>query len=420
MQLRPYSLYRSTLLFLTVTFSLVIAACGPFSAIKDEARDLSSFFCGGLGNVCCRAPSALANPAFGPLVACQEGLGCDITTNKCVKPCGVTGGVCCDGPETRAPKWTADGKVYSPNTFNMREMCDAGACSVQTHRCSACGTTSGGACCGPDAAQATARCIGDRLECKFNNDAATSGICLKCGIKGNPPCRWGCDPNLDLRNDLCDICGADMQPRCDRGCNPGLEVAQGLCRHCGDAGQIPCDRGCKYPLDVKNGVCAACGWNGQPPCDRGCNVSMKPISGVCRPCGGSGQPPCGQTCTPPMKMANGVCRFCGANGQIPCDSGCNPNLVVKNGLCTVPPTPPPPSTPICATVNEACVPDNKPGTHCCQQPGPQICNFGFCKACVPHGQVCALGGTQICCNASAGDVCKLDVPSGQAICDIPD
>ena len=157
MRLLPCSLCRLALLFLTLTLGLVLAACGPFqSAITESSvRDLGTFFCGGLGNACCHAPKSSGNPADGPLVACQEGLGCDIITNKCVQPCGVTGGVCCDGPETRAPKWTADGKVYSPNYFNMREMCDAGACSVQTHRCSACGTTGGGACCGPDAAQAT-------------------------------------------------------------------------------------------------------------------------------------------------------------------------------------------------------------------------------------------------------------------------
>jgi|SRR6516162_10220595 hypothetical protein len=44
--------------------------------------------CGGLGQRCCRAPESAQNiAADGPLVACNVGLGCDITTN------------------TEAPKW---------------------------------------------------------------------------------------------------------------------------------------------------------------------------------------------------------------------------------------------------------------------------------------------------------------------------
>jgi hypothetical protein len=127
--------------------------------------------CGAFGESCCRAPAASQNiAAFGPLVSCQQGLGCDITTNKCVSPCGSPGQVCCDGPETRAVKWTADGKVYSPNSWNMREMCDTGVCDKQTHRCITCGTQAGGPCCSSDAAQATARCFrdattGNRLVC---------------------------------------------------------------------------------------------------------------------------------------------------------------------------------------------------------------------------------------------------------------
>src|SRR3954454_6318417 len=65
--------------------------------------------CGALGQACCRAPEASQNiPAFGPIVSCQTGLGCDIDTGRCVSPCGGAGQPCCDGPETRATKWTAD------------------------------------------------------------------------------------------------------------------------------------------------------------------------------------------------------------------------------------------------------------------------------------------------------------------------
>ena len=198
-------------------------------------------WCGALEESCCRAPFQNV-PAFGPLVSCQRGLGCDITTNKCVSPCGGSGQVCCDGPETRALKWTAEGNIYSPTSWNLREMCDKGACDTQTHRCYTCGTQDGGPCCPPDAAQATARCVGDFLECEFDPGGyAVSGTCRACGSKGRPPCRWGCGPGLNIRNSLCDICGSDFQPPCDTGCNPGLGLAQGLCRQCGNAAQIPCE-----------------------------------------------------------------------------------------------------------------------------------------------------------------------------------
>jgi hypothetical protein len=221
--------------------------------------------CGALGEDCCRAP--IQNPDSGPYVSCQDGLGCDITTGKCVSPCGGTGKVCCDGPGTRATKWTPDGKVYSPNTWNMREMCDQGACDRQSHRCFACGTQDGAPCCPPDAAQATARCIGTHVECEFDPVGFfVSGTCRGCGIKGKPPCRWGCDPGLDIRNGLCDICGGDSQSPCDRGCNRGLGLAHGLCAECGGQGQPPCDSGCNSGTILINGVCTACGDEGQPPC----------------------------------------------------------------------------------------------------------------------------------------------------------
>jgi hypothetical protein len=305
----------------------------------------------------------------------------------------------------------------------MVEMCKTGACDVKSHQCFNCGTTDGGACCGPDAAQATARCISDHLECKFSNAPATAGVCAACGTAGKPPCRWGCDAPLELDvNGVCNLCGGNMQVPCEGGrCKAGLAVAQGLCRQCGAAGQIPCDGGCNGGLKIINGVCTACGANGLPACNGVCDPGWTLVNNVCQRCGGEGQPPCNHVCNYPMKPVGGVCRFCGSNGQVPCDIGCNSGLVVSNGLCKPPPTPSGPNGPICSTVGQTCVPDNQQGTHCCQAPGaPQLCVFGFCRACVPHGNVCALGGTQICCSAKDGDVCKLDPGSGNAVCDIPD
>lgn len=391
----------------------------PVRAPLTRLDRLNLFFrCGALGEDCCHAPIQNVS-AFGPLVSCNEGLGCDIATNKCVSTCGGPGQVCCDGPETRAPKWTADGKIYSPNSFNMREMCNEGVCDKQTHRCITCGTKDGDPCCPPDAAQATARCFGASLSCEFDPQGFyESGICRACGKKGRSPCDWGCDPGLGLRKGLCDICGGNLQPPCDNGCNSGLGLLQGLCRQCGNAGQTPCDNGCRGGLKIKNGLCTACGAGGQPPCDSGCDLGTREINGVCTPCGNNDQLPCttGIACRYPMKVAGGVCRLCGADGQIPCNTGCNQWLAVKNGLCAAPQ----PETPeSCAKIGQPCVAEHLSGTHCCQQEGARgLCVGGTCKACIAHGEPVPPWGTQLCCQF--GDVPVMDQDSGEAVCGIPD
>ena len=372
--------------------------------------------CGDVGQACCRPRGALANPVFGNLIACNNGLGCDIQSNTCVQPCGGAGEVCCDGPETRALKWTSDGKVYSPNSILMKEMCSSGACDAKTRRCFSCGTTDGGACCPPDAAQATARCFGRNMSCAFNDVAGTSGLCRQCGTLRKPPCGNGCDPTLKVRQGLCDICGAESQPTCDVGCDPGLEVAQGQCKRCGDSGQIPCDRGCNLGTKVINGFCTPCGGSGQTPCDQGCKYGFTPISGMCMPCGANGQPACERRCDYPLKIANGVCRACGAKGQMPCDLGCDHLLITVNGVCVSPQGPQPQ---ICAATTQYCVVPTQPGIHCCQQPGaPLSCVWNKCEVCVPHGEVCQLGGSQICCSYT--DSCVMDPGTGNAVCDVPD
>lgn len=365
------------------------------------------------------------------LVACDNGLGCDLASDRCVQPCGGVGQPCCDGPETRAPKWTVDGRGYSPNFWNMKEMCAAGACDRATHRCFACGTKGGQPCCPPDAAQATARCMGDHLECDYSLGVWTGGTCFDCGFAGKPPCYWGCDTGLGIRNGLCAVCGGDFQlpcdpnqcphPPCKGGCDNGLETAQGVCRHCGAAGQIPCDRGCNAGLGLKGGLCTPCGNDGQLPCDSGCNAGLHMAGGVCRYCGGYYQVPCDTGCNPPYKPAGGRCQNCGKAGQIPCDQGgCDPGLVVQNGKCSAsaPPPPPPPSG--CAGMFEPCVPDHMQGTHCCHGGATELlCYWGgagnICHPCIPHGQECTR--TQTCC--SWGDVCKLDQFSQKEVCDIP-
>jgi hypothetical protein len=374
--------------------------------------------CGKAGEACCEAPYQNL-PAFGPLVSCDQGLGCDITTKTCVSPCGGPGQPCCDGPKTRAPKWTADGKIYSPNSWDMQEMCNTGACDRQSHRCFDCGTTDMSPCCPPDAAQATARCRGADLECQFDPwGFYESGTCIQCGIRGRKPCDWGCQPGLGLRNQLCDVCGDNLQLPCDVGCKSGLGKLNGLCRQCGNVGQVPCDAGCNGGLKKRNGLCAVCGSIGQPPCDAGCNSGTRAVNGICQQCGYNGQVPCdkGSPCVYPYKVAGGACRRCGGTGEIPCDTGCGQGLIVANGVCVSPQAPPPVT---CASVGQSCVPNTQPGTHCRQNPGaPESCVFGTCRACIPHGQEVPPFGTQICC--AFQDSVVIDPFTGNAICDVPD
>ena len=404
-----------------------LTGCSPWPAtpLRAEALERSPFFlrCGSVGEACCRAPAASQVPSLGPLVACNVGLGCDIQTNTCVQPCGGTGQVCCDGPETRAPKWTADGKPYSPNTWDMQEMCKAGACERQSHRCFACGTVDGQPCCPPDAAQATARCIGERLSCEFDPQRPYSiaGVCIKCGIAGRPPCDWGCDPGLGMLNKLCAACGGDGQVPCDGGlCKPGLGKIGGVCRTCGGLNQIPCDTGCSGGLGVRQGVCAACGNIGQPPCDNGCKTGARAINGICQPCGGLNQVPCdkGAACNYPYRVAGGVCKQCGQLGQIPCDVGCDGGLVIINNQCSKPATSDPPT---CAKVGEACVGNFVPsGNKCCNPPAtpnPLVCSYNTCKVCVPRGQQCVRFGPHLCCDKD--DQCILDVQTQRDVCGIP-
>lgn len=398
-----------------------LVGCPPRPLIMADALDRGPFFikCGAAGEACCRAPAASQVPSLGPLVACQVGLGCDIQTNTCVAPCGGTGQVCCDGPETRAPKWTADGKVYSPNTWDMQEMCRAGACDRQSHRCFDCGTVDGQRCCPPDAAQATARCIGERLSCEFDptKPFMQGGVCIKCGIAGRPPCEWGCDPGFDLLKGLCQVCGGENQVPCDKGCKPGLGMVGGVCRACGGVNQIPCDKGCNAGLGVLRGLCAACGGAGQGPCDKGCNPGMRAVNGVCTLCGGLNQPPCTNGCNYPYRVAGGVCKPCGGLKQVPCDVGCDGGLTIINGVCSTPPTS---EAPTCAQASEACVAEFVAGKHCCKAPvapSPLICIYGSCKTCVPRGQDCPAFGNQTCC--TYGDVCRLDAETFRTTCGLP-
>jgi hypothetical protein len=304
----------------------------------------TAFPCGALGKPCCRAPAASQNiPAFGPLVGCQQGLGCDLTTNTCVSACGGPGQVCCDGPETRAAKWTADGKIYSPNSRNLREMCDTGVCDKQAHRCITCGTQDGGPCCSSDAAQATARCFrdaktGNRLVCNDRWARDAGGICLACGKSGQPKCLTAgespCDDGLVERESdgICVSCGSVGQPTCDRGepCRDGESVPNLSFSECLPAGgpNQPCRPdghfgGCNYQgLFCNNGhICQSCGNPGEICCppgnlkyevshNTGCQQPAECVNNRCFACGEVDFPVCPgkDPCRNDSVAVNGWCR----------------------------------------------------------------------------------------------------------------
>jgi len=332
------------------------------------------YSCGALGKACCRAPHQDV-PAFGPLVSCQQGLGCDITTNKCVSTCGGPGQVCCDGPETRATKWTAAGWNYSPSDPNLREMCDAGVCDRQTHRCITCGTRDGGRCCSSDAAQAIARCFRDaktdhRLVCIARWVGDAGGMCVECGDGGQPACETvGESPCADgyvERNGLCVPCGWAGQPTCDLGepCRGGHSVPNRSFSECLPAGgpNQPCrpDGGCDYQgLFCNNGrICQSCGHPGEICCppgrldpivsnNTGCLQPAVCLNNRCFACGQENMPVCpgSNYCSDGSESVNGWCRPCGKEGQVCCRSlsiYCDPGMTCKDNVCRRPTPPPPP------------------------------------------------------------------------------
>lgn len=333
--------------------------------------------CGGLGQTCCHAPKSLQNlTAFGPLVSCDRGLGCDITTDRCVSSCGSPGQACCDGPETRALKWTTEGKVYSPNSWNMREMCNEGVCDKQTHRCITCGTTEGGPCCATDAAQVTPRCYrdaktGNRLVCHNRWEGDSGGMCIACGKWGQPVCltrgEAPCDDGLVKRESdgTCVLCGLIGQPPCDRGepCRDGQAVPNKSYSECIPAGgpNQPCrsDGGCNYQgLFCNSGrICQPCGRPGEVCCPPGrlsgnaaCIGSSECRDNRCFACGYDNMPVClnGTPCYSLSEPEDGWCRPCGKDGQRCCQSSTIIGRCLDgrcdDGVCRRPSSPPP-STP---------------------------------------------------------------------------
>ena len=184
-------------------------------------------FCGGEDQACC-GPSPGRRSTLDPPF-CNKTLGCNVTTNKCERPCGKVSQVCCDGPDTVAPR-----KGYSPNSPLLKPMCEASICDGATRRCVAnCGMNAGDSCCRPQPPLAVATCINPSLICEYDDASAKTGICAPCGAVGEKPCAGTrCNPKLILNtNGICGPCGTTGLEPCDDGCAPNLIVDRrsGLC-----------------------------------------------------------------------------------------------------------------------------------------------------------------------------------------------
>lgn len=178
----------------------------------------SVLLCGGQDQACCGPPVSQRSHINPPY--CNKTLGCNVVTNKCERPCGKPGQVCCDGPETVAPK-----EGYSPTSFGLKPMCEASMCDRAKRRCIAnCGMNAGDSCCRPSASTAIASCINRSLECELDDGSVETGICLPCGLNGIKPCAGDpCDAKLTLGpNGLCVPCGSAGSNSCQGTCDSGL------------------------------------------------------------------------------------------------------------------------------------------------------------------------------------------------------
>jgi hypothetical protein len=316
--------------------AVAIAAVAVLSPWRDrifaDRPDAGPAFvnCGAPGQACCKWSKSL--PDFHPQY-CKVGAGCDITNNVCVAPCGGSGQACCDGPDTYAPQGNS-----SPNSSFFcingdcgarKSMCSSGACTRATRRCdSQCGRTAGGACCPPDAENATATCKAPDLVCEHPRDDATMGRCTLCGLQGQPACpgevcRASGGVRTMERNGICVACGLVGTPKCPSA--PRCE-----------AGSAPDPRGpdC-IPGGGENQPCLEgrfCGYDGMY-CDN---------ANVCRVCGMPGQ-----TCCPLQpQLGGGTTRECNGFTNLQC-ANFNGRRVCqyKPGQAPGPGAPPPPPPP---------------------------------------------------------------------------
>lgn len=168
-------------------------------------------FCGTQGGRCCDVYRSPSGGVIGPS-HCNEGLGCNVATNKCESPCGNPGQVCCDGPETVAPQGGALYRDSSGSFVSRKPMCEASSCDRTKRRCvTDCGKNAGDACCGPQPQLAVASCINPSLACQFADNTWEQGTCQTCGVLGQISCAGHhCSEGLEEdRNGRC-VCSLDQ------------------------------------------------------------------------------------------------------------------------------------------------------------------------------------------------------------------
>jgi hypothetical protein len=309
---------------------VVVAAsawCQPIrpGRITDHPIDVSRFFCGREGSACCHAPESIRE-INGPLVHCNAGLGCDVVTDTCVSPCGAAGQVCCDGPDTNAPRWKDNGRVEVPTGFLVRQMCLESVCNPIARRCMiGCGHEAGQACCPPQPAIGIATCIGTGLYCDFApGSSSEAGICRQCGKPYQESCGGSCEGRFtDDSNDICVPCGPTGQLACD--------------------GPPDCDDERATPGPGR--ICVICGIGGDPACRFG-KPCRRPFlapdaAGICRGTQAIGMP-CGRSseCREGICGQNGKCRWpqpppCGALHQPGCTvpPPCREGVLANDGFC---------------------------------------------------------------------------------------
>lgn len=242
--------------------------------------------CGDVGETCC--------PPIGS-IPCNGTSVCDQPSSTC-KPCGVTGNPCCagnkcndtsaccsmDGDSGSGGRCVGNGSLCNQQNTGSPGVCMSGSCR--------CGSRNQPCCLNPPAPL-----------CGSSQDKCGNGICVPCGVAGNPCCA----------NNTCENGGCCVYTKC---------IASGAT--CTAPNGMSLGGACSA-----TGVCGSCGGLSQPCCEipgPAC-VCTAPntfsVQGTCQACGGAGQPCCpidpttnipatcltGLTCQP-VSTGNNTCQ----------------------------------------------------------------------------------------------------------------